>query len=443
MRPLNPSSNQPRVTFSNSPQICIRTGGKLFSDGTLLELLRDKQNGGLKLLRARGRSWKTGPSLRFREHTYKPPQFKSSSVLSAIRVPTEYGECPSTTELFAAVRSIFLERGYPEDTVFPLPYFVFATWFTDVLAAAPCLLIDGARPEANLFLQLFECMVRRPLMIGQLTSSGLCSLPVDLCPTLLIDQPAIAKSTLEMLRATSRHGFHVPLRGHLLDIFLSKVLYGGEDADGVQLGESTLRVSLPPLHGPFPVLTTEEREAIAGKFQPKFLAFRCQNILKVQHSSCDFPEFESSVRILSRILGAPVVDAPELQADLEPYLHRLQEELQGARAFVPKCVVIEALLHLCHEQVEKAQVRKISEVANAILVGRGEKGDLAPEQVGRILRKLGLPLNRSAKGSTLALNQAVHKKTHELAKQHSVAAVQVGLQKCPTCEGQFGPEGKT
>jgi hypothetical protein len=280
-------------------------------------------------------------------------------------------------------------------------------------------------------------------MVGQLTPNSLRSFPVDLRPTLLIDQPGIAASTLDVLQATSLHGVRIPSKGELLDLFCSKVLYASEDADGAQLGETTLRVSLPPLHGPFPVLTTEEQEAIATKFQPKFLAFRCQNILKVQHSGCDFPEFASSVRILARILGAPIVDAPELQADLEPYLRRLQEELQGARAFVPKCVVIEALLHLCHEQVEKAQVRKISEVANAILVGRGEKGDLAPEQVGRILRKLGLPLNRSAKGSTLALNQAVHKKTHELAKQHSVAAVQVGLQKCPTCEGQFGPEGKT
>jgi hypothetical protein len=53
--------------------------------------------------------------------------------------------------------------GFPEDTIFPVPFFVLADWFSDVVPVALCLVIEGPWPEANLLLQIFECVLRRPL----------------------------------------------------------------------------------------------------------------------------------------------------------------------------------------------------------------------------------------------------------------------------------------
>jgi hypothetical protein len=137
-----------------------------------------------------------------------------------------------------------------------------------------------------------------------------------------------------------------------------------------------------------------------------------------------------------------MVDAPELQADLEPLLRSYHEDHQSSRELDTLCVVLEGLLHLCHRDSnhDRIFVHEISDVANAILKARDTPASLAPEQTGRILRKLGFVLKRNARGSTLYLDRTTRLRVHELARRFQVAASRIGLKKCPMCESVFADE---
>ena len=419
---------------SKLPRPFVDTCGEVFSDGTTINLICDARTSRLNLLLSIANSRKVAAVVEYAGRTYKPAPF-DSSIRSALLLPKRCNPFGSTVRLFVSVRNLFLRRGFPEDVVFPIPYFIFATWFLEVLPAAPCLVIGGPRPESELLLQLLECTVRQPLRLGLVTSEVLCALPAGFHATILTEQSRIASTARDVLKASNHRNVYIPWRGGLRNPFFSKIyLAEGKDAEP-HFTEGVLRINLPPIRGRYPVLDDAEKAAIAAEFQAKLLAYRCQNIRRVRVSSCDWPHFASTVRVLGRILGAPIVDAPELQADLEPLLRDYHEQSLGGREVMPECVVVEALLHFCHRGLGGGVfVHEITEVANTILKGRDASASLVPEQTGRLLRDLGLTPKRNSQGSTLALDRTVGLRVHELARRLQVAAAQVGLKKCPMCE---------
>jgi hypothetical protein len=418
----------------NSNLAPIRTLGKVFSDGAVIEPIRDFPKKRLLLLVCAADRRTVARQIEFRGQSYRPIAI-DSTILSATIFPTKFANFGSTTKLFEAARAVFARYGFPEEIARLVPYIVFATWFTDVLPAAPCLVISGPRPEAELLLQLLRCLVRHPFPLAQVSRSTFCSVPMTLQPTLLINQPRIKSSAWELLDASNHHGAHILQSGTVVDLFCAKAIYCGEVAIDDICGGGTLRINLTPSRGRLPLLDATEHQEIASEFQEKMLAYRCKNILKVKQSTCDFPEFDSSIRILARVLGAPIVEAPELQADLEPFLRNGQEEAQSARAFDLRCVSLEALLFHCHKaQKKRVLVGEITKTVNAILKGRGEKIKWEPEEVGRVLRKHGFSKNRTARGFALRLDQGVCRCAHDLAHRFQVATVQDGIGTCPLCK---------
>ncbi len=206
-------------------------------------------------------------------------------------------------------------------------------------------------------------------------------------------------------------------------------------------GDSNLRLNLPSLSGRFPSLNRKDELEIAGKFQSKMLDYRCRNILKVRESICDFPEFGFGIRILARILGAPIVEAPELQADLEPLLRDCQERALEVRLFDPYYVTIEALLFHCHKEPgERVHVGKITKTIMAILKARGETAQISREEIGKILRKHGFSPKRDGDGFAMRLDDRVRYYTHQLAHRFRLAALQQGTTQCSLCS-QVRTEG--
>jgi len=412
----------------------VATCGEVFSDGTTINLIRDAGTRRLNLLLSTANIQKIAALVEHCGSTYKPARF-DPTIRSALILPKRCDSFGSAVRLFASVRDLFLRRGFPEDVIFPVPYIIFATWVLEVLPAAPCLEIEGPRPESELLIQLLTCTVRHPLRLGQITADALCGLPSGFHATILTEQSRIASTARDMLDASSHRGVYVPWKGGLCDALFSKVYLIEGKETALHPSDGVLRISLPPMRGHFPVLDNAEKAAIASEFQGKLLAFRCQNIQKVRESNCDWPHFHSSVRVLGRILGAPIVDSPELQADLEPFLRRYHEEFLGGREVVPECVVVEALLHFCHRDLEgRVFVHQITDAANTILKGRDASIRLVPEQTGRLLRSFGLTLKRNSQGSTLALDRTSCLRIHGLAQRLQVAASRVGLKNCPTCE---------
>jgi hypothetical protein len=425
------------------PRPFVATCGEVFADGATINLIRDSGTNQLKLLLSTAKAQKIAGVVEYGGRTYTPARFEAS-VRSALSLPTRCGQFGSLFKLFCSLRNLFFNRGFPADAVFAVPYFVFATWVLDALPAAPTLIIRGPRAEAELLLHLLGCTLRFPLALGQVTRETLCGLPMGFHASILIEQSRITSSTWAVLKASNHRGVYVPWNQGLCDPFFAKVfILEGKDVDAeFRLGDYVVPIDLPPMHGSFPILTDTERKAIAEEFQTKLLAYRCKNIRRVRDSNSDFPHFDSSVRVLGRILAAPMVDAPELQADLEPLLRSYHEDRLSGRELDTLCVTLEALLHVCHRDLTDGRifVHQISDIANVILKGRDTSASLAPEQTGRIVRKLGFVLKRNAQGSSLFLDRPTRLRIHELARRFRVAASRVGVKTCPICESVFADD---
>jgi hypothetical protein len=195
----------------NSNPTLIETAGEFFSGGTSLELFSDPETGHLRLLFTNGRTCNVAPRIEYGGRVYVPLKLEAE-ILRAVRFPHQISNHISTKELFNAVRQVFMEYGFSEEVSQFGAYFVFSTWFPDCLPAAPCLLITGPRPEAELFLQLLACLVRHPLKLADFNSNSLSSL-MKIQPTLLVCQEFLSPSKLRLLFASNNRNTYVPFGG--------------------------------------------------------------------------------------------------------------------------------------------------------------------------------------------------------------------------------------
>jgi hypothetical protein len=350
------------------------------------------------------------------------------------------GGCPTTSELFASIFAVFKARGFPEDAALAASYFAFSTWFSAFLPVAPCLLISGPGPEARLMLDLLECVLRNPLLIFGLTRGGFLSVDMDLEPTLLIAQEGISDSLWKLVLASNHRNAQVPTANGMRKIYCAKVMYVGDEPPDVGSNESLLQINLAPLRGRVPFLEPNDKSDLMAEFQPRMLAYRQRNYAQVCDSRFDLPELSSANRILARVLGAPIVTAPEVQASLGPLLCVYQDAIRAEVWSNPRCVVIEAVLLRCHDgKSERIYVGAITRTTNAILKGRGEIKQLGPKEVGGILRQLGLSPTRDRNGFAIRLDEGIRRVIHQLAGRFAVAAVQEGAMECAHCVEFFSP----
>jgi hypothetical protein len=351
------------------------------------------------------------------------------------------GGCPTTSELFTGILAVFKAHGFHENASLTATYFAFSSWFSAFLPAAPCLFISGPGPEARLLVDLLECVVRNPLPISELTRGGFLSVDMGLEPTLLIVQERIADSLWKLVRASNHRKAQVPTGNGMRTIYCAKVMYVGDESPAVGSDESLLRINLSPLHGRVPFLEPNDKSDLIAEFQPRMQAYRQQNCVQVCDSRFDLPELSSANRILARVLGAPIVAAPEVQASLGSLLRDYQDAIRADLWLNPRCVVIEAVLFRCHDRKsERIRVGEIARTTNAILKGRGEATQLGPKEVGGILRQLGLSPTRDSKGFAIRLDEGIRRGIHKLAGRFAVATVQEGAMECAHCVEFFPPQ---
>ncbi len=176
---------RPAINGLDSPvketALVLETGGIVFPDGHSLELITDDA-GHLSLLDSTKK--RGAQRIVYQGRTYVPPTI-GASLLEALTLPTgrAFG---STTDIFTKICTLFAENGFSEQAAKKLTYWTPSTWFPELLPVAPYLVLTGPRPEANLALQLLACVVRHGLPLGDISLSGLRSLPMHIQPTLLI-----------------------------------------------------------------------------------------------------------------------------------------------------------------------------------------------------------------------------------------------------------------
>jgi hypothetical protein len=171
---------QPLVELDRSGEHeeVVETGGIVFSDGRSLSLIKDDE-GNLRLLDSAKK--KGVQRIKYKRRTYVPPII-DASLAEALTLPTGRVSA-STADVFARMSALFTEHGASDKIAKGLTYWALSTWFTDLHPVAPCLVLTGPRPEGRLILQLLACVVHHGLPLGDITLSGLRSLPMHVQPT--------------------------------------------------------------------------------------------------------------------------------------------------------------------------------------------------------------------------------------------------------------------
>jgi hypothetical protein len=435
-----------RVPAELPQTLPLKTCGELLSNGKCIELVRDSETGRLQLLAFDGEKSTLGACVEVGGQMYVPPELHPS-ILRAVTLPATYADYGSTAKLFKTIEESLLDNSVPQEVALPLIHLALATWFTDILPVAPCLMITGPRPEASLLLRLLGCLVRHPMPLIGLNLATFRSAPMCLQPTFLIDQELQPSMVRVLIAANNRHA-HLSNKGGVVNVYCAKAIYGGITAANALLGDGVLHINTMPSRGKLPVLDARTEKAIENQFQPVLLIYRARNIAKVRNSEFDLPEFGSGMRILARILGAPLVDAPELQAGLRSVLQGQHERIRAQSWLDERSVVIEAVLAFCHRGGEdRAYVGAIAATATEILKGRGENVLLEPKAVGAMLRSVfGITPKRDGDGFAVRLSEDIRRKIHGLARNFDVASLEDRDARCPHCvevfaaDRQGGPE---
>ena len=195
-----------------------------------------------------------------------------------------------------------------------------------------------------------------------------------------------------------------------------------------------LHVELLPSVSRLETLDHETHEKIADQFQSRFLDYRCRNILRVRYSDFDVPGLGSSTRMVARALGAAIVGARDLQAELTSLFHGHEED-QYERNFTDlRYVVVESLLDHAHKDYgARVSVGTITETVNGILLGRGDATKRKAREIGAELKSLGVRKKRRHDGYSFELDDAFSGHVHKLAHGMAVFASREPSPDCAHC----------
>ncbi len=398
--------------------------------GLIFEAVRDPLHDNRLLLHGRrGKTFMTEPRIYHGVNTYVPRPLPEGLARS-VRFPTRSAHFGSTADLIASMRD-FLDsdaRLQPE-TVDVLIAFALASWFCDAEPVALLLYLFGPEAAVSRILRLLGCLCRRPILLGDADFGGLATLPAGLCATLLFNQTDLDRRIMRSLLASNRRHFHLSRGAGRADLYGAKVLA----CDDRPPDSRGLSVTLSPIYTPVPLFTDAQERAAAEIFQAKLLRYRLVKYTQVRDAAIDVTAFGPELQELAHAWLTPLRDCPELTESVSCELLRQERELVGDRYSDPRCIVAEAALCSCHTAgVNEVFVSELAESANALLVGRHEDPALSAKKVGAILRQLGIPTERVARGYKVELGQRVRERIHQVAVAYGVLSVD-GVRRCEIC----------
>ena len=316
---------------------------------------------------------------------------------------------------------------------------IFASWLAPALQAVPVLSIFAppGSPK-NLVMQILNMVCRRPLCVVGLTRGDMLSLPMELQPALLLDEPDSASRTQAILRASSRQGIHIAAKREIVEMFGPKIILSSKPMNSGSGEGDELRVTLIPISGAVPLLDKRLEEEIAGEFQSRLLGYPLRNFSHVRVPSFDVSRLAVPVQVLAQTLGSAVVGDDKLQARILPIVADLDEEARAGRASSIDSITLEAFLFFIHQGGwSKVRTQEVAEKVAAIYKGRecDSKG-LSAESIGWTIRRLSIPRGRIDRaGNGVELTVSVCRLIHTLAVAYGVRALQFGFREgCRYCQ---------
>jgi hypothetical protein len=171
------------------------------------------------------------------------------------------------------------------------------------------------------------------------------------------------------------------------------------------------------------------------RFLAQLTCFRLTRHQAIAHSQYDAPSYAYNARMVVRTQGATFEGEPAVQSRVAAALAAADESEKVEQSQTPAAIVVEALLALCHQKKQTAQMDEVAKVVNAIFDGRYAEIKLSPEQVGIIVhRKLALLARRKGPGRFLDFDHATCAHIHRLAAEHHVRTLLAPPTiNCPLC----------
>lgn len=418
----------------------LETAGAVIADGRTIDLIFDEATGHPKLIWFDGTDYHVEDRIEIGDQTIVP--FGVNPIIeAAMALPTRISDYGSTRGLFAEMRDVLIAHGMSEITATAATYHAFATWFPEV--GSPSAIISGPCAESTLLLQLMSCFVRRGLLMVEVNGPIFRGVINALHPTLLIDARHLGVRSLRKLSATCGLRACVSWKGSVVAVSFARAIYVGAKTVANLSADFSLQIRVAPSRRMHSLLDEKEREQITAAFQPRFLDYRLRNFERVRAADFVLPEMDSEGRVIGRLLGACVLDAPEVQAGVLSLLETREAGLRAARWTDSTCVIIEALLDECHTSGHgKLYVGEIAKKAEVIMKARGAPGELDPRAVGEILRGLDFVSERKSRGFRIELTNEIISQIHRLAYDYRVAAVEDGISCCSRCTEFFTDTAK-
>ena len=367
------------------------------------------------------------------------PAGVDATITRAIYFPSRVAPCGTTREMFEALVGVIKRfSGLAETEIRLLGYAVLASWVAEFTEVPVCVALVGPpSPERRQLLRLLRCLFRRALLLGETSLAGLCSLPMEIAPTLLIERCEPTPQFLKFLEATNSPDAQIVSKGRILKACCAKVLCIEEPLSELLPGWLTIELSEADTGTSLSVLDARAQEEIVEEFQPKLEMFRVRNYSLVRASVFDVPEISSGMRDLARCLGGAVASDAELQEQLRVLLR--EQDVRPGRADSAKelhSVVIEALLSCSHQpQKQRIGVAELTTTVNKILERRNEMFAMNPRAVGNILRALGFSTQRlTAIQRGIILLNSVRLRIHRLALKHKLVWAHSQSIDCAQCD---------
>jgi hypothetical protein len=425
-------------TDSNPATTITATEGEVFPDGSVIELVSEPAWGGeVRLLFWDGREAEVAIRIDHGGKLYAPIQL-APTTRRALWFPSRPVPYGSTRQLFEKiVRILEANSTLRERDLRLLAFFVMASWFSDILSTAPCILLSGrSQSQASRLLRLLWALCRRGFRLMELTPASLYGLPMNLRPTLLINQFVIGRNLAGLLRSSNQRGTFVARSGGFMELNGARAIFAVNNHLEPSATQGMLRIPIPPEERALPILDEKTAERIAADLQPELLEYRLRNYVQVGESTFDAPGLTAEMRDLARGLSPATVDDVDLADELTRLLGAQDQDERATTNLLPEYAIVFSVLSLVHERKLKTViVQELAKLVNVVLRANGEVIEFSPQDIGYRLRAMGLFTRRSAAGQALRLDRELSRLIHNLAQYYGIPTPPGGYPGCPDCEG--------
>jgi len=241
-----------------------------------------------------------------------------------------------------------------------------------------------------------------------------------------------------LLNFSSYRGISLLENGKFIDLHFAKAIAGRRHS---HLLENVIELSISPRHAAqLSLLNDKTLKDLENEYQPRLLMYRLENFPSVLSSTADdMIDLTLPLLAVARNLGHCFAET-ELRSTLNNLLKDQDEEVRGERLVEHRAVVLEALLVLCHEpNRQSVTVEEVTELVNALLMGRGENICLSDRGVGAQLKSLQIFTRRLSGGRNRGIQFDLSNRTkmHQLASDYDVPLplVQEGTECCQCGQG--------